>query len=519
MSLGALDVAVIIGYFIAVIAIGLWAGRREKNTTDFFLGGRKQHWLLAGISIIATEVSAVTYVSVPADSFRSDCNYLQMYVGSFVGRILIVFLLLPAFYGGSVTTVYEYLGQRFGPLTRTTASIIFLASRVIASGLRLLIGSSALAIVFDWPLHWVVIISAGISVLYATYGGIKAILWTDLLQTILFVGAAIAVVVYIFHATPGTPTETITQLHTDGKLKVFTFDWYLNNDKSFYVLFVHTVFLNMASMGCDQDLTQRMLTCANLRQGQRSLLFNAFAGFPIVCLFLLIGVLLYVYSQTVHGGVIPPMVQEKTDRVFPHFIANDLPRNVGFRGLLVTAILAASMSTLASAVGALASSAVTDLYRPLRKALQYGVARSSRSLAVESAANDCDHSSFMPNDETHMVFVARLMSVLFGGILVIVALSFSGNDKLLWEVFKWPSLVVGSLLGVFLLGVLTRDRGQDGWNVFAMLLSISLVIAIKLIQDSTGKVYIAWPWWVVVGTIWTAGLGLFFKTPPASLRR
>lgn len=491
MNLDALDVAIMAAYFAAVLGVGLWAGRRERDTTDFFLGGRRQHWLLAGISIIATEVSAVTYVSVPADSFRGDCNYLQMYVGSFVGRILIVFLLLPAFYGGSVTTVYEYLGQRFGPLTRTTASVIFLGSRVVASGLRLLIGSAALATVFDWPLEWVVVVSAGISVIYASYGGIKAILWTDLLQAILFVGAAVAVVIFLFQLTPGSPAETLSLAHEAGKLRVFTFDGNPNNEKSFYVLFVHTVFMNMAAMGCDQDMTQRMLTCSNLRQGQRSLLFNAFAGFPIVCLFLLIGVLLFVFFQGAHNGVLPEMVREKTDRVFPYFIARELPAGTGFRGLLVTAILAASMSSIASAVGALSSSLVTDLYRPLRRAI---------AGRAESAG------------ERHFMWAARGASVFFGLLLIAVAMAFSNQDELLWEVFKWPSLWMGSLLGVFLLGVLTRNRGRDGWNVAVMLGSIAMLVTLKTYQSTTGQAWIAWPWWIVLGTIFTAGLAMLAQT-------
>lgn len=486
MSLGWLDIAVVVTYFLAVVGLGLWAGRREKDANEYFLGGRRQHWLIAGISIIATEISAVTYVSVPADSFRGDCNYLQLYVGSFVGRILIVLLLLPAFYGGSVTTVYEYLGQRFGPRTRTTAALMFFVSRLLASGLRLLIGSAALSTVFGWPVHWVIVVSAGVTVLYASFGGIKAILWTDVLQAGLFLGGAVAVVIYIFQVTPGTWTESLSLARDAGKLNVFTFSADLNNDKSFFVLFFHTVMMNMASMGCDQDLTQRMLTCANLKQGQRSLIFNAFAGFPIVCLFLLIGVLLWVFYQFQYASFIPQAVADATDRVFPYFMANELPAGTGMRGLLVSAVLATSMSSLAGAVGALSSSAVNDIYRPLRRRL-FG---------------DSDKTS-----ERHIVLVGRVAAAMFGVVLIGVALAFVGQDKLLWEVFKWPSLFMGGLLGVFLLGVTTRTLGRDSLNVFAMISSVVLLGVLKWYQDDTGRVLIAWPWWVVLGTAWTFGVG------------
>src|SRR5262245_23363150 len=338
MSLGWIDLAVLVAYFAVTIGIGLWFGRGERSTDDFFLGGRRQHWLLAGISIIATEVSALTLIAVPADAFAGDWYYLQMYAGAFLGRILIVYMLLPAFYGGQVTTVYQYLGQRFGPWTRTTASLMFFASRVLGSGVRLLVASLALAVVFDLPLFWVVVASAGVAMLYATYGGIKAILWTDAFQAAIFVSAAVLAIGMILWLTPGHWTEQFGSAFYAGKFKTFTWDWNPNNDRTFWVLLIHATVLNMAALGVDQDLTQRMLTCKNLREGQKSLVFNMFAGFPIVVIFLTIGSFLFVYYDS-FSDPLPQMVAEKTDRVFPYFIATALPSNIGLRGLMVTAIL------------------------------------------------------------------------------------------------------------------------------------------------------------------------------------
>jgi SSS family transporter len=486
-----LDNTILGVYFAAVLALGLWAGRCERDTKDYFLGGRRQHWLLAGISIIATEISALTYVGVPADSFRGDCNYLQMYFGSFVGRILIVFLLLPAYYGGSVTTVYEYLGQRFGPATRTSAALLFLFSRVLGSGIRLLAGSLAVAVVFDWPLVWVIVGSAGVSVLYAAVGGIKAILWTDLLQAFLFLGAAVAVVVFLLTTTPGSWTENLSMARDANKFHVFTWLGHPNDERVFWVLFIHTVVMNMAAMGCDQDLTQRMLTCRDLREGQKSVVFNAFVTFPIVCLFLMVGVFLFVYYQVHPNATLPEEVQTHTDRVFPWFIASVLPS--GFRGLLVTAIFAASMSSLASAVGALSSSAVTDFYRPLVQRWSRGQGRSER----------------------HYLAAGRLLSVVFGVLLVLVALAFVGQDRLLWEAFRLPSLLFGGMLGVFLLGVTTKRRGLDRANPVFMLSSVVLLVALRWVQDYRGETYVAWPWWVVIGTAWTYGWGICLRTRSA----
>ena len=485
MSLPPLDLTVVGVYFAAILAAGLWFGRKERNTHDYFLGAKRQHWLVVGLSIIATEVSALTFIMVPAEAFRGDWNYLQMYAGAFVGRVLIVFLLLPAFYGSAVTTVYEYLGGRFGPWTRTTASMMFFGSRIIGSGLRLLAASLAIAVVFDWPLPWVVIGAAAIAVAYTTFGGIKAIIWTDALQAIVFLAGGLVVLGFLFLAIPGSWMENLATAHQAGKLHTFTWDWHPNNDKAFWVLFVFATVNNMAALGTDQDLTQRMLTCPDLRRGQRSLMFNAFAGFPIVGLFLLIGALMFVYYETQAGGALPPGGLEKSDHIFPHFIAQVLPGGYGLRGLLVAGIFAASMSSLDSALGALSSTAVTDVYRPF----------------VRPGA-----------DERHYLRVGRWCALLFGVLLAAVALAFAGYDELLWETFKWVGLIFGGMLGVFMLGVTTKDRGHDRINMVAMLTSVAGLVALKWAQEHYDVLYIAWPWWIVLGTAWTVGLGACFRT-------
>ena len=465
--------------------MGLWFGRGERSTHDYFLGGKRQHWLVVGVSIIATEVSALTFLIVPGRSFEDDCWYLQMYAGSFVGRLLVVYLLLPAFYGGAVTTVYEYLGQRFGPWTRVTASLLFFASRIVGSGIRLLAASLAIALVFDWPLTWVVIGAAGVAVAYTTFGGIKAIIWTDALQAVVFLTGGLAVIAFLFVATPGNWVANLSSAYEAGKFHTFTWDWNPNNDKVFWVLLIHATVQTMAALGADQDLTQRMLTCPDLRRGQRSLIFNAIAGFPVVCLFLLIGALIYVYYQVQPAAA--PLAEGATerDRVFAHFIGTVIPSTWGLKGLLVAGIFAAAMSSLDSALGAMSSTAVTDFYRPY--------ARPDASPA-------------------HYLRIARWFTFLFGVLLAFVALAFAGADDLLKEAFGWVSLIFGGMLGVFVLGVVTKGRGHDRANVAAMLTSVAILVAIKFVQELTGTTYIAWPWWVVIGTAWTFGVGVCFGT-------
>lgn len=485
MTLGWLDLTVLAAYFVVTLAIGLWFGRRERTTHDFFLGGRRQHWLLAGVSIIATEISALTVIAVPGDAFRGDWSYLQMYAGSFVGRILIVLLLLPAFYGGAVTTVYEYLGQRFGPWTRTTASLMFFASRIFGSGIRLLVACLAVAEIFQWPLLGVVIAATGVAMIYATFGGIKAILWTDAFQALVFVSAAVTLIVVLFLYTPGHYSQNFGDAYYAGKFHTFTGGISLRSDKGFWLLTINSVFVTMAAMGTDQDLTQRMLTCKNLKQSQRSLIFNAVVGFPIVCTFLLVGSLLWAYYESRPFETLPDRVIEQHALILPYFIAHGLPRNVGLQGLMVAAIFAAAMGSLSSAIGALASTAVTDIYRPLVRGMR---------------------------SEAHYLRIARGFTVFFGFILIFVSLAFQrAEESLLWAVFKWVGLVFGGMLGVFVLGVTTKHRGRDGANAVAMLSSVALLVALKAYQETYEKVYIAWPWWIVIGTVWTYILGALFR--------
>ncbi len=480
--MAAIDALVLGTYFVGILAVGFWAGRGERDSEDFFLGGRNQHWLVVGLSILATELSAITFIVVPGTAYHGDWSYLQLYVGAFIGKLVIVQLLLPAFYGARVTTVYEFLGQRFGPWTRTTASLLFFASRIVGSALRLLAAAIAISIVFDWPLVTVIVGCAVVAMAYATFGGIKAIVWTDALQAVVFLVSATAALVYLFVTTPGSVVENLQFAHDAGKLRVFDWSLNLNDESAFVVLFVHTLFLNAAVFGTDQDMTQRMLTCRDIKQGQRSLMFNMFIGLPVVCLFLLVGVMLWVHDAA--NGTASVTEAMNANVVFPHFIANGLPAGVGLRGLLLSGLFAAAMSSLDSALGALSSSAVVDFYRPY----------------------------FAPKrSERHYLRVARLFTVAFGLILVAVAIGFIGSNNLLWAVFEWAGLFFGALLGVFLLGVTTRTRGSDRFNVLAMLSAIAIVGALKLWQDPNAPI-VAWPWWIVIGTVWTFAVGGLFRS-------
>lgn len=486
MTLGALDYIVLLVYALAILAIGFWFGREERSTEDFFLGGRKQPWLIVGLSIIATEVSALTFVAVPAESFGSDWSYLQMYAGAFAGRIVVILLLLPAFYEARVTTVYEYLGKRFGPKTRTFGAMLFVASRVIGSGVRLLAASIAIRAVFGVTVETAILATAAAAALYTSFGGIKAIIWTDAAQAVVFLLAGIAAVWFLFAQTPGDAASVVATARDAGKLTVFNWSLDLNDDTAFFVLLIHATFLNTAALGVDQDLTQRMLTCKDAKSGQRSLLFNALFGFPVVCLFLLLGTMLFVYYASPGSTALPENFENKN--IFPHFIATAMPKGSGLRGLMIAGMFSAALSSLDSALGALSSTIVNDFVKPLR----------TRLGAV--------------GDETRDVGLARIVTLAVGAALAGTALAFRNNSELLWTTFRWVGLVFGAMLGIFLLGLLTKTRGRDNWNLFAMASSVALLVIIMAMQNHFAQVVIAWPWWIVIGTTWTFVLGAIFPT-------
>ncbi|MGB0714868.1 MAG: sodium:solute symporter family transporter [Phycisphaerae bacterium] len=489
--MGLIDWIILVTYFLFILVVGVLTGRDEKDTEDYFLGGRKQHWLLVGLSILATEVSAATFLLVPGHAFAEDWWYLQLYAGAFIGKILIAFILLPAFYGSRVTTVYQYLRERFGPMTCTVASMMFFASRIIGSSIRLLAASLALAIIFDWPLSSIVILCAVMAMAYTVMGGIRSIIYTDALQAVVLVGAGLAAAVYLLVTLAGDGHDPMAWLRDAGKLQVFHSAQHWNDDRGFWILLVHASILNMAALGVDQDLTQRMLTCPDLSRARRSLLLNAVLGWPIPAIFLLIGSLVFV-SQTVAPD--PALEDAGRNTVFATFITTGIPAGIGLKGLLVAGIFAAAMSSLDSALGALSSSAVTDFYQPYLRPRG-----SSREYLV----------------------AARLFTFFFGVLLAGVALLFRNSTDLLEEAFSFASLVFGGMLGVFVLGAVTDRRGSDLSCVVAMVGSVLLLIQIKtgaLLPASwwgsvQGMLDIAWPWWVVIGAAVSFGVGAMARTP------
>jgi SSS family solute:Na+ symporter len=482
-----LDYLIIIGYLGLVSAAGLWFGRKEKDTNDFFLGGREMPWAAVMFSILATEISALTFIGVPADSFKTNYIYFQFAIGSLLGRILIAVFFLPAFYRGRVTTVYEYLKQRFGERSRDAGTLFFFVTRLMGSGVRLCVTAKAIQVVSGFSYFEATCIVAILAVAYTSFGGIKAVIWTDVIQFAVFIGGAGLTLFLIAKMIPGGVHGAYETLKgavdatgdSAHKLRVFDFAVSFTKPGILIIAILNGCFQTFAALGTDQDLTQRMLTCKDVGRSKRSLVLTGFIDFPIIALFLLLGSALYVLN--VHNGFANGI--QDADDVFPTFIGTILP--MGIRGLLFAAVLAAAMSSLDSALNSLSSSAVTDIYKPY----------------VRKTA-----------PEKHYLAVSRMCVPVFAILLVGIAYLCRSEERVLWLAFKLTGFTYGALLGVFLAGILTR-RGNNVGNIVAMTTSIAVLLSIRFWIFPT----LNWQFYVIIGTLWTFGVAILFR--PSGGRR
>ncbi len=504
-KLALIDWLILMVYAGLVISIGWRVGKDERDANDYFLGNRRMPWWLVMISIYATALSALTFIGVPGVAFSSDFNYLQLGIGDLIGRCLIAYLLLTAYYRGKVVSIYELLGQRFGPRTHDMGTIFFLITRTLASAVRLTGCAIAFSVVFDVSLLTSIWIIAFIALGYTMIGGIKAVLWTDLVQFILFMGAAVIAIFVVVSALPHGWSDLTAIGLAHEKFKVIHFslqpgdpDYWLNfsNPNSLIAGMLFGCFSTLAALGTDQDLVQRMLTCEKVKESQRALILTAIMNFPVTLIFLLVGTAMFCYYQSFPDPAVTNfIVNKQTDSIFPHFIKTVL--EPGLRGFVISGMLAAGMSSVDSASNALASSAYIDIYK------RY----------------------FKPHgNDQQAVIVSRWFTGLFIFILALLAYFFGNSESILWLGFKIVGYTYGAMLGIFLLAVLTKKRGHDMANSIIMISSVAFVIFLtakdigplqiwrEWLLTPLGTDMIAWPWAIIIGTFWTFGLGILFRS-------
>ncbi len=489
------DLLIIALYFIVIATIAIFSGYKKQNVNDFILGSRKMPWVAVLFSIIATEVSAATFLAAPAVGFSENLNYLQFGIGSILARFLIAGVFLSAYYAIRCYSIYEYLNQRFGPKTHRSGVTIFFMTRLVSSAVRLLIATAAFAILLDVSFFYALVIFTVIAIAYTAFGGIKAVIWTDVVQACVFISAAIAMLLYLQYAIGWGDIWHIAQ--QNHHLEIFHWDlsqnqinngslWgWFSDPNIFYLALLNGFFITTAAMGTDQDLVQRMLTCKNVKYAQLSVICSGFIALAITFLFLIIGVGLFVYYHHYPDPNLPQipiqgLTAVNSDAIFPYFIRHVLPP--GLQGLIIIGIIAAAMSSLDSAISAMSSSAMVDFYKPSRKK-EYS--------------------------QRHYLYMLKIFVVCFGLIVSLIAFALRNSHGFLWLSFKLMSIGYGALLGIFLVGLLT-NRGHDKTNSIVMMISCGMIFILFILIDKQ-IISIAWSWMIIIGTLTTFLLAVMRK--------
>jgi SSS family transporter len=481
-----------------MLGLGYWKGGRQTTTKDFFLARRKIPWWAACLAFVATEVSAVTLISVPATAFMENWQYAQFFIGSTAARFVIAYLFIPAFYHYNCTTIYEFLLHRFGAATQRTATVFFFITRLLGSGVRFMVAALALSVLLGWPIIPAILLFLSINVAYVMYGGMKSTIWTGTFQTSTYIVCGLITIVYIALHVPGGMPTLIHTASVAGKLRVW--DWGPSwNDPAFFKSFfrdpnivwiavANGFFGSMAAFGTDQELMSRLLTVETRAKSQRAMVMTPIASGIVLVIYLAVGTSLYSFYAT-HPGLPLP---EKLDKIFPHFIGTSMPAVL--RGLLLGMIALSSMDT---PLASLTTSFVTDIYKPL-----------FRPPSPTSSPPVGGRGEGEGVAEQHYLFVSRVCVGVFAVTLALIAYGFSFYQKFLWLAFKIGGVTFGSLLGVFLLGFLTK-RPSNRANMLGMTL-MAVVNAVLLVLSEMGIIPLGWTWLLLIGTAGTFVIGYVF---------
>jgi len=464
------DLGVILAYLVTITWFGARFRHGQKSLKDYFLGGRTAPWWDIALSIVSAETSTLTIVGTPALAFSGNLGFLQIVFGYLLARMIISILFLPQYFRGEMFTAYELMRRRFGENVRKLTASLFLVTRALAEGVRVFAISLVISIVLGTGEVASIVLIVCLTLFYTFEGGMTAVIWTDVIQMCLYVcGAALSFFV-ILAKIPGGWQHVAALAGPAGKFQIFDFHFaptmaWLSQPYSFWAGLLGGCFLTMASHGTDQLMVQRLLSAKDQAQSRVALLASWAVIFVQFGLFLLIGILLWVYYGSAHIAA-PP----QTDRIYPEFIWRSLP--AGVSGLVIAAILAAAMANLSAALNSLASTTVVDFYRQFR---------SNRP-------------------ESDYLKLARGATVIWGGVLLLIGILARKWGSVLVAGLTIASIPFGALLGVFLLGVLTRRVRENA----AIAGVTSGLAAIAYVRFQTP---IAWTWYVLIGTVVTFGMG------------
>ena len=444
-----IDLTIIFIFLAGFSLYGIWQSRFNKSSEDYFLGGRNLPWPVAMLSIVATETSVLTFISIPGLAYRGDWFFLQLAIGYILGRILVSLILLPQYFNSGVTSIYEIIGQKFGPDLQKVASGVFLITRILADGVRFLATAVVVQVITGWTLPMAVIMIGVVTLIYTLYGGIRTVVWLDSIQFILYLFGGFASIIIVLNLLDQSLFEAISTLLGEGKLSVFNWQGDLIKEPYYFITaIVGGVLLSFSSHGVDYMMVQRVLGTKNLSAARKAMVGSGIFVFLQFTVFLMAGSLIYLLM----GGV-----EIERDREFTSFIVNYLP--IGLKGVLLAGVLSAAMSTLSSSINSLASSTVTD---------------------------------WLGGGQT--IKKSQWVSLIWGVILIAIALLFDESDSAIVIVgLQIASFTYGGLLGLFLLSRMKRSFRSESLIV-GLVASFGIVFYLN-------QVGIAWTWFIGVAVV------------------
>jgi len=454
----ALDLTVLLVYFAGVIAIGAAFARRQGGATDYFLGHRDLPWWAVMFSIVATETSAITVISIPGLGARADLTFLQLPLGYMVGRIGVAAWLLPGYFRGEQETAYARLESRFGPFTRRVASGVFLVVRSLADSVRVYATAIPLAVFLGWSIPLSVAVLGVITLIYAWAGGLKAVVWLDVLQLGVYLLGGVAVLITAVNLAGGG-SAAFAAASAAHKLRVFDWQWSWSVTYTFWGGLIGGALLSAASHGTDHLIVQRLLATKGLGDARRALVVSGLFVFVQFALFLGIGVALWA----AHAD--DPAIA--SDRLFPLFVVNHLP--AGLSGLVIAGVLSASMGTHSSALNSLASAVTHDFYAPITGR----------------------------RDERHLLAVGRWFTVIWAVLLAFLSLTFRSGQPVVELALSIASITYGGLLGIYILSGVQRIRGGDA--IAAIVVTTAIMLDVVVFKPGRFA-HLAFPWYVPMGT-------------------
>jgi len=465
MHIHLVDLAIVVSYLLGVTVLGIHFRRSQRDVRDYFLGGRTAPWWAIAFSIVATETSTLTIIGTPAIAYGGNLTFLQLVFGYLIGRILIVLLLLPGYFRGEFFTAYALIEKRFGPRMRALAASTFLITRAIAEGVRVAAIALVVSVVLGTSIRLAVFLVIALTIVYTFEGGMKAVIWTDVAQFLLYLAGSAITFLFLLHRIPGGWNEVAQVAAASGnKLQILDFSWNFATKYTFWSGLIGGAFLTMASHGTDQTIVQRLLAAKNERDSRAALIASGFIVLFQFALFLLVGVLLFVFSQYA------PLLAagQRTDAILPIFLVREMP--VGLAGILLASILAVAMSNASGSLNSLAASTVLDF--------------------SQLSGHQTDPAKFLK--------LSRHITLVWGAVLIGFGLVSWG--PLLETGLTVASLPFGSLLGLFLLGTLDKRASATGATI-GMFAGLAVILSIWRFTA------VAFTWYVLIGSAVTFLVG------------